>query len=153
MKKLFWSLAGENRSFAPRNCCTCPLLTCYSGQTKSLSPQTEASSYHDLALVSGMLPPNFSRATTEEDALDSYQNLLFSIARFYEYTGNYPRQITVVGYEMKRKRYEELHRAAIRWPASQFHYVGVDAQGQDIEQSREGEVCVRLCSSILPIAP
>lgn len=78
--------------------------------------------------------------TTEDDALDSYQNLLFSIARFHEYTGRYPVRITVVGYEMKRRRFNELHRAGIRWPEGRFHYIGIDAMGQDIAQAREGEV-------------
>jgi hypothetical protein len=44
------------------------------------------------------------RVTTEEYALDSYQNLLFAIARFHEVTGGWPRRITVVGYGMKRRR-------------------------------------------------
>ena len=77
--------------------------------------------------------------TTEDDALDSYQNLLFSIARFHEYTGRWPSRITVVGYEFKRRRFTELHRAALRWPADRFEYVGIDAQG-DSEAARQGEV-------------
>lgn len=78
--------------------------------------------------------------TTEDDALDSYQNLLFSVARFHEYTGRYPKKITVVGYEMKRRRFEELHRAAIRWPEDKFHYIGIDAEGEQVALAREGEV-------------
>lgn len=74
------------------------------------------------------------RVTTENFALDSFENLLFSIARFYEYTGAYPLKITVVGYEFKRKRFLELHAPALRWPTSrflpggtrQFNYVGID---------------------------
>jgi hypothetical protein len=45
-----------------------------------------------------------ARATVEEFALDSYENLLFSIARFREATGRWPEEITVVGYGMKRRR-------------------------------------------------
>ena len=66
----------------------------YSGQTSPFSTTSEAGSYHRLALVSRLLPSSstdeeavFTRATTEPFALDSYQNLLFSIARFREYTG------------------------------------------------------------------
>lgn len=44
------------------------------------------------------------RATTEEFALDSYTNLLFSYARFKEVTGRWPEKVTVVGFEMKRAR-------------------------------------------------
>jgi hypothetical protein len=81
-------------------------------------------------------PRIFKRATTEPFALDSFQNLLFSLARFYEVTGahassisgglhsqlpgRYPEVVTVVGYEMKRKRFEQLHRKAVRWPAVCF---------------------------------
>lgn len=114
-----------------------------SGHTKKESPSTEAQSYMRLAQATGLLPPEpegYLRVTTEDDALDSFQNLLFSIARFHEYTGRYPARVTVIGYEMKRRRFEELHRAAIRWPEGRFAYVGVDAEGSDVAQAREGEV-------------
>jgi len=86
----------------------------------------------------------FSRTTTETFALDSYQNVLFSIARFHEVTGRYPSQITVVGYEMKRRRFEELHRAAIRFPTALFKYIGLEPPATDDEAitAREGEVRV-----------
>lgn len=35
------------------------------------------------------------RALTEEHARDSFENLLFSVCRFRELTGSYPRNITV----------------------------------------------------------
>lgn len=62
----------------------------------------------------------------EEFARDSYENLLFSIARFKEYTSKYPALITVVGFEFKKLRFENLHRGAIHYPAAQFRYVGID---------------------------
>jgi len=37
------------------------------------------------------------RAFTEEHARDSYENVLFSIARFKDLTGHLPRNVTVVG--------------------------------------------------------
>ncbi|KAG7090942.1 hypothetical protein E1B28_010014 [Marasmius oreades] len=100
------------------------------GQTRPSSTTTEGESYLRLALQANLfrtsIPNQPLRATTENYALDSYQNFLFSIARFQEYTGHYPRQITIVGYEMKRKRFEELHRAALRWPNDRFQYVGIN---------------------------
>ncbi|CAO1633321.1 unnamed protein product [Jaminaea pallidilutea] len=85
------------------------------------------------------------RMTTENFALDSYQNFIFSIARFREYTGSYPERITVVGYGMKKSRFEELHAKAIRWPVKnyvrgqkRFHYVGIDDDG-DTTSEYEGE--------------
>jgi hypothetical protein len=36
-----------------------------------------------------------ARALTEEHARDSFENLLFSICRFFELTGHFPHNITV----------------------------------------------------------
>jgi hypothetical protein len=116
------------------------------GQTRQSSTTTEGESYLRLALASNAFNMTlsstlFSRATTENYALDSYENLLFSIARFHEYTGRYPERITVVGYEMKRRRFEDLHRKALRWPKSKFRYVGVDVEDVDhFAFAQEGEV-------------
>lgn len=74
------------------------------------------------------------RAFTEEHARDSFENLLFSLCRFYELTGRYPESVTVVGYEFKRERFAELHRAALRWPHQQFGYVGTPALTPGAEQ-------------------
>lgn len=77
------------------------------------SPLSEGASYHRLAAARGLLPstgasvnalPVSARATTEEFALDSYENLLFSMARFREVTGHWPSHVTVVGYGMKQHR-------------------------------------------------
>ncbi|KAE9408607.1 hypothetical protein BT96DRAFT_985487 [Gymnopus androsaceus JB14] len=106
-----------------------PSLTHFNrGQTRSGTTTTEAESYLRLAIQSNLIPSDFVRTTTENYALDSYQNLLFSIARFHEYTGVYPERITVVGYEMKRRRFTDLHRTAIRWPKHQFEYIGIDTR-------------------------
>lgn len=85
-------------------------------------------------------PTSFARVTTEDHALDSFQNLLFSIARFHEYTGNYPTKITVVGYEFKRARFDDLHRAALRWPKENFEYIGVDPDNEHNVIAEQGEV-------------
>lgn len=130
-----------------------------SGQTKKTSATSEAESYLRLAQTSGLLPQSheepFHRVTTEDDALDSFQNLLFSIARFHEYTGRYPSRITVVGYEFKRRRFTELHRAALRWPEDRFRYIGIDAVGEDVAAAQIGEVsaisafALTLCRKVL----
>ncbi|KAG5638800.1 hypothetical protein H0H81_010029 [Sphagnurus paluster] len=123
------------------------LLVFSGGQTRSTSTTTEGESYMRLALAAdvfqtGSLP--FQRATTEDHALDSYQNLLFSIARFHEYTGRYPTKITIVGYEFKRARFTDLHRAALRWPIEQFQYIGVDPINGHQSTAEEGEVGKRI---------
>lgn len=104
------------------------------GVTRPSSPsQSEAQSYLRLALDSGLLMNRTHIAFAEDYALDSFQNLLFSVARFHEVVSGpyrWPEKITVVGFEMKRRRFEELHRKAIRWPKSKFQYVGVDVVGE-----------------------
>lgn len=59
------------------------------------------------------------RMVTEEFARDSHENLLFSICRFSEMTGNYPSKITVVGFEFKRQRFQDIHRYSIGYPVEQ----------------------------------
>ncbi|KAK9475854.1 hypothetical protein V1514DRAFT_264261, partial [Lipomyces japonicus] len=110
------------------------------GQTaKSAGPLSEAQSYFSLARTRGIIPPDtaiLSRITTEEFARDSFENLLFSICRFYEMTGNYPVQISVVSHEFKKKRFVDLHRAAIRYPEAQFIFHGLNPDG---DVPNEGE--------------
>ncbi|TFK44485.1 hypothetical protein BDQ12DRAFT_730541 [Crucibulum laeve] len=119
------------------------LLIFSGGQTRLKSTSSEAESYLRLALHSDVFHSasenHFERATTEDYALDSYQNLLFSIARFREFTGRFPMKITVVGYEFKKARFTDLHRAAIRWPLHSFHYVGVDPDANHSKNAEEGE--------------
>lgn len=124
-----------------------------SGQTRHGSPLTEGISYHLLASSLSLLPPTpssfsslLTRATTENHALDSFQNLLFSIARFREVTQRYPERITVVGYEMKRRRFENLHLAFVRWPSGdggeRWRYIGINPkfEGSEEQMAYEGEV-------------
>jgi len=65
-----------------------------------------------------------ARAYTEEHARDSFENLLFGLCRFYEVTGRYPKRVTVVSYTLKERRFNEVHRAALRFPAARFAFVG-----------------------------
>ncbi|EPQ57642.1 hypothetical protein GLOTRDRAFT_115482 [Gloeophyllum trabeum ATCC 11539] len=116
------------------------LLVFSGGQTRTASVFTEADSYLRLAMEQGLLPLGFLRATTENYALDSYQNLLYSIARFHEYVGYYPEFISIVGYEMKRERFENVHRTALRWPADRFRYIGVDIAADHSDAAMQGEL-------------
>jgi len=84
-----------------------------------------------------------ARTTTEEFATDSFQNLLFSICRSKEVTRSYPSKITTVSYSFKRKRFEQLHAKALRWPSSKFNYIGTDpdeSTGFDLKIATEGEL-------------
>ncbi|KAF8513466.1 hypothetical protein JB92DRAFT_2721381, partial [Gautieria morchelliformis] len=104
-----------------------------SGHTHGISTTSEGELYPCLAIKSNVFHTGFltfKHATSEEHALDSYQNLLFSIARFHEVTGSYPENITIIGFEMKRRCFEQLHICALRWPKDRFTYVGIDEEGE-----------------------
>ena len=73
-------------------------------------------------------------ATSQEHARDSWENLLFSVCRFYELTGHVPVNITVVSYEFKGRRFTDLHRAALRYPQSHFRFIGTPALSPDAVQ-------------------
>ncbi|KAG5358852.1 hypothetical protein CKK34_5154 [Yarrowia sp. E02] len=114
------------------------LLLFSGGQTKrSAGPVAEGTSYFLLAEALGL---DTSQTAVEEYARDSYENLLFSIARFRELTGRYPVKITVVGYEFKRARFEQLHRKAVGFDADKFEYVGIDPVWGDDESPDAGEL-------------
>ncbi|CAG8435840.1 13395_t:CDS:2 [Rhizophagus irregularis] len=111
------------------------LLIFSGGQTRpSAGPRSEAQSYYILAQslnlnLSSTINSTTSlntRIITEEYARDSYENLLFSICRFNEYTNSYPRNITVIGFQFKKKRFSELHRFALKFPLDRFNYIGID---------------------------
>jgi hypothetical protein len=79
-----------------------------------------------------------ARAFTEEHARDSLENLMFGLCRFYEVTGRYPQHVTVVSYTLKQRRFRDLHRAALRFPASRFEFVGTPVPPTAIG-AQEGE--------------
>lgn len=72
----------------------------------------------------------FSSRSVGEKACHTYHSDLFANVyslnrRFKEVTDNYPTRITVVGFDFKAQRFNELHRHAIGFPAEQFTYVGM----------------------------
>lgn len=120
------------------------LLVFSGGESRSnANGRTESQSYAallNLLIEKNEAPPGVtSRATTEQYARDSYENLLFSIARFFEVVGQYPSQVTIIGYEFKRKRYMDLHRSAIKFPVSHFEYIGIDPADFDAKAAEVGE--------------
>lgn len=117
------------------------LLVFSGGQTRDgAGPRTEAQSYW-------MIADHFKwwgetdvklRATTEEFARDSFENLLFGICRFYECVGSYPQKITVVSWGYKRERFISLHSKAIRFPVSRFLFESVNNPAS-LEEAKKGE--------------
>jgi hypothetical protein len=87
------------------------LLVFSGGETRrKAGPYAEAQSYWFLASQNSWFghPEIEDRATTEEYARDSFENLLFSLHRFRQCTGQLPAQVLVCGFSFKAKRYE-LH--------------------------------------------
>lgn len=116
------------------------LLIFAGGQTRrEAGPLSEAQSYWLLAEQSGWWERTEvrDRATTEEFSRDSFENLLFGICRFREYTGKYPHRISVVSWKFKQERFD-LHRQAIRFPADRFEFIGVN-NPPDLESALIGE--------------
>lgn len=102
------------------------LLLFSGGQTRAeAGPVSEAESYFGVAKHHEWWGHEGirERAGTEEFALDSFENLLLSIGRFFEMTGRYPERVTMVSWAFKRERFH-MHRAAIRWPGWRFDYAG-----------------------------
>jgi hypothetical protein len=61
------------------------------------------------------------RATTEEFARDSFENVLFGLCRFKECVGRYPETLQIVSWAFKKERFD-LHRAAVGWPGDSARY-------------------------------
>lgn len=71
--------------------------------------------------LSSLFVPNL--ITTEEFALDSFDNLLYSIARFKETTTLYPDYITVCGFGFKEERFLQFHSKAIDFPIDRINCI------------------------------
>jgi hypothetical protein len=83
------------------------------------------------------MPCLASCSATEDFSRDSFENLLFSLCRFQQVTGKYPRRVTMVSWAFKGPRFD-MHRAAIRFPAGRFHYEGCN-QPLTLETALRGE--------------
>jgi hypothetical protein len=104
------------------------LLVFAGGQTDAAAgPRSEGQGYWLAAEYFGWFghPEVRARATTEEFSLDSFQNLLYGICRFREVVGGYPDAIVALGWKFKGARFD-VHRRALRFPASRFRYEGVN---------------------------
>lgn len=116
------------------------LLVFSGGQTRTeAGPRSEAQSYwmtakHFLWWDSTNVE---LRATTEEFAKDSFENLLFGICRFFECTHRYPEMMTVVSWAFKERRFD-LHRDAVDFPKSRFVFKGVN-NPIDLVEAQKGE--------------
>ncbi|MGA7342353.1 MAG: hypothetical protein WBE72_03150 [Terracidiphilus sp.] len=116
------------------------LLVFSGGQTRhEAGPRSEARSYRDLAdhFRWWSLTEVSGRATTEEFARDSFENLLFAICRFKECVGRYPQMIQVVSWAFKEERFG-LHRKALGFPEFRFKFHGAN-QPENLTGALRGE--------------
>lgn len=143
-------------------CFSLCILTNPSGPTDASTPLSEARSYANLAAVNsywGLLgsPPASSnnaahshalspiplhpRVECEERALDSYQNILFSILQFWRSTSRWPSSLTIVSHAFKRRRLVEAHCNAIAYPLEKVHFIGLNPPGvPDVVDQEENAV-------------
>ncbi|KAI5969181.1 hypothetical protein CANMA_001848 [Candida margitis] len=96
------------------------------GETKKeAGPTSEAFSYYALIDQVVKNEVGVDRVTTENYARDSFENVIFSICRFYEVWKKYPEQITIIGFEFKRDRFLDLHLSqALKFPQDRVNYIG-----------------------------
>lgn len=64
-----------------------------------------------------------TRIFTENYARDSFENLQYSLRYLQQLTGKQPTNVTVVGWEFKRQRFE-FHAQTLGIPADRFSYIG-----------------------------
>ncbi|GCB19757.1 uncharacterized protein C57A10.07 [Aspergillus awamori] len=107
------------------------LLVFSGGPTKKgRTDLAEGVSYLNLAKDNnyfGFAPQiNPTRVVAETYATDSYQNVLFSMLQFRLRTGVYPKRVTVVTHEFKRRRFVEYHFPALGLSDSASTVVGIN---------------------------
>ncbi|PXF49190.1 hypothetical protein BWQ96_00979 [Gracilariopsis chorda] len=102
------------------------LLIFSGGQTRAPHLLSEAQGYHDIALLHRFWGHEgvAARTTTEEFSRDSYDNVVFGIARFFECTKRFPDRLTTVSWPFKEQRFQ-FHVRSIKWPNSRFNFLGV----------------------------
>ncbi|KAK0719745.1 Mur ligase [Lasiosphaeris hirsuta] len=110
------------------------------GPTRKETPLSEARSYHNLAIANayfGLIsasPHLPSQILLEERALDSYYNILFSLAAFWRAHSSWPERLTIISHAFKRTRLVDAHCAAIGFPLKRVAFVGINPPGADAMQ-------------------
>lgn len=106
----------------------------FSGPTRKETSISEARSYANLAIANdffGILTEDetVDRLHSEERALDSYYNVLFSLTKFWSTYGTWLATLTIVSHAFKRERLVDCHCGAIGFPLDRTNFVGVDPPG------------------------
>lgn len=129
------------------------ILVFSGGATKqSLTALSEARSYYHAALAEELTQGHVGggrahelysrgRILLEEHAMDSLQNLVFSILLYRQTIGRYPQNIRIITHAFKAKRFLELHAPAIHWPKDRIQVQGLDPvmSSAELESTLQGE--------------
>ncbi|KAG9513339.1 release factor, partial [Aureobasidium melanogenum] len=109
------------------------IVLVFSGaKTERDAPSSEADSYRDILVhcfgESDVVQQAMTdgRILCEDAATDSYQNLLFSLIKYYEVKGKWPRMITVITHSFKEARFLDCHADAICWPSEKIRVQGLN---------------------------
>lgn len=104
----YWDLLSPTPSFA----------------STATTPTSSPSPPHPLSPI-----PLHPRVVVEERALDSYQNILFSIIQFWRSTSHWPGHLTIISHQFKRRRLTEAHCTAVAFPLDRVNFVGINPPG------------------------
>lgn len=93
----------------------------YFGFISPEGPSTNGFQPHPLSPI-----PLSPRIILEEQALDSYYNVLFSLVAFWRRYGTWPVKLTIVSHAFKRMRIVDAHCAAIGFPLDRVDFIGIN---------------------------
>lgn len=126
------------------------ILIISGSKTRPEVDKSEAQSYLDLCVSNSfwnITTPEEAkeRILLEEQALDSFANVLFSLLKFWRKTGHFPEKMTIVSHGFKEDRFMELHIPAIRFPKDKVVFFGIDPEYMKVgngafDEERAGEV-------------
>lgn len=116
------------------------MLVFSGGFTRPGAAISEARSYQNLAIADGLLPtfddPSLNRVVLDEEARDSFENIVRAIAIAYVDRNFVPTRVEVYGFQFKWRRFE--HHARTIGLDCDFVYFGLN-NPPDLAAARAGE--------------
>lgn len=100
-------------------------------KTRSETQTSEARSYFDLCVDHEFWSilrrdDDKERIVVEEQALDSFANLMFGMLAFWRRERRWAEKISIVSHEFKRRRFMDLHVKTLKFPVERVVFVGID---------------------------
>lgn len=75
-----------------------------------------------------------SNVTLEEYALDSFDNLFYSLGQFFNVNGIYPYRMVIIGFGFKKARYINLHARAIDY--RNINYISIEPSPENYSEAQ-----------------